>query len=208
MKDLKLKAIFVVFLMTAIVWSSVLNYVGAEYGAPESSGFTSGNWCIEYDDEIERNNETIIVNGSLIINNSGILKLSNVNLKINSIENNIYKIWVKPGGTLFLSSTNICSYNQNYLYKFIVEGYMYMENCTINNVWGSSNNPQSGVQLNSDAEIYYSTINGSSGTGIYVNESNPTIQNTVISNCHYGIYCQSPYYTFKCLYFSKSDRTI
>ena len=188
----KLKSVFVVFIMTAITWSAFFNYVSGESGAPDVNGETSKVWYIEYGDHIVRQNETLTLNGDLIINSSGILDLSKVQLIINSTISNRYRIWVKPGGILYLLSSTIDSYDPNYSYECIIEGELYMKNCTVNNVWGNSGEAKGGVQIYSDSTIIDSKINGSSGTGIYINESAPTIYNTIISNCYYGIYYDGP----------------
>ncbi len=188
----KIRAYFVVFLMTAITWNFILFYAEAEYGAPSTNGETTNVWYIEYGDHITRENETLILNGNLIINSSGTLELSKVQLVVNSTSSNRYYIWVKPGGTLNLLSTKINSYNIDYSYEFIVEGDMYMENCTLDNLYGIQSTPTGGIQLYSNSVIIDSKINSSLGTGIYINESTPTIYNTTVSNCYYGIYFAGP----------------
>jgi hypothetical protein len=188
----KIKTVFIVTIMVVIAYNSMISYSKGESGSPEENGENSGDWYIEDGDYISRENETIIINGNLIINGSGILELTEVNLKINSTSNKTYGIYVKPGGELYISSSTIESYDNSYSYTFQVEGYMYMKKCTVNDLNGSSNNPNSGIQLYSDSKIIDSTINGSSGTGIYINESKPTICNTKISNCFVGIYFNGP----------------
>jgi parallel beta-helix repeat protein len=188
----KIKASLVMFLMIAVAWNIFPLKVYAESGAPGTNGETSGDWYIEYEDSITRRDENLTINGNLIINASGTLELYNINLTINSTATNRYYILVKPGGTLILYSTTIQSYNENYPYEFIIEGNMYMKNCTINNLWGSPCTPKGGIQVYSDVEIVDSTINCSSGTGIYINQSNPVISNNNINYNYYGIYFDGP----------------
>ena len=195
----KIKTIFVVFIMTAVAWNIIMDTSIAESGAPGTNGATSKDWYIEYDDSITRKDENITLNGNLIINCSGVLRFTNIILKINSTATKRHTIWVKPGGSLIMVNTTVSANDTNYPYEFIVEGEFYLYKCVINDVWATLEDPKGGIQISSDAIISESTINGSDGSGIYINESNPNIIDSIISNCYYGVYVNGPLPTLNIL---------
>lgn len=59
----------------------------------------NGDWYIDAGDNLVYKNQTIILNGNLIINNTGSLTFYNVTLKMNCTSNGQYHIEVRNGGT-------------------------------------------------------------------------------------------------------------
>ena len=121
-----------------------------------------GDWVIGMDTYV--GNETIILNGNLIITNTGGLTLNNVTLLMNCTFDGQYHIEVQSGGWLnFTNESNITAYNVDYNYYMKVNSgtYFSMENSSVSYVgfeWGT-NGDRMGLWINTDdSMIKNSTI--------------------------------------------------
>jgi parallel beta-helix repeat protein len=77
----------------------------------------NGDWVITNETLVE--NETIILNGNLIVESGGNLTLKNVTLKMNCAENGTYHIEVQDGGSMYiLEGSNITSNTPDGIHRF------------------------------------------------------------------------------------------
>ena len=118
----------------------------------------SGNWVIS--DTTTINDQTIFLDGNLIIQTSGELNLNNCTLIMNCSSQNSYSIYVEgslfTGGEFNVINTQIQSANSNYPFVFSVNmsATMNMNGCTVKNLGGELNisDPLSsfgGIQIHS-----------------------------------------------------------
>ncbi len=117
-----------------------------------------GNWVIS--DTTTINDQTIILDGNLIIQTSGELNLNNCTLIMNCSSQNSYSIYVEgnlfTGGEFNVINTQIRSANSNYPFVFSINmsATMNMNGCTVKNLGGELNmsDPLSsfgGIQIHS-----------------------------------------------------------
>lgn len=111
---MSVKPYVTVFLVILILANSFLVVLSV------NSQPTQGNWVVTGIEVIE--NQTIILNGNLIVRNGGNLTLINVILIMNCLYRGQYSIGVDPGATLHVYRCNISSANPDYRYAFNVEG--------------------------------------------------------------------------------------
>lgn len=159
----------------------------------------SGDWSIT--DSTTISNQTINLDGNLVVKSGGRLILDNVVLKMNCASNGQYMIKVESGGGLVLNGTTVTCPTDGLYYKFQIYGDADIENSTIEKVWGiQASFPYwvGGIEIYSDnVSIVGSTVRNCFGNGIMINGSSPEIRNCFISNNGWrGISCcgdASPY---------------
>jgi hypothetical protein len=187
----------------------------AEQGAP-ISGQTLGDWVIQSGDDLLYEDETIVVNGDLIIQDSGILRLNNMRIEMRGRGDNEAAaiLIVEEGGSLFATQSTITAYrngtggpNDFTEYKFEVYGSMVLENCHVSRMWGlydgyvigpiesTHSEVQGGIQIFSDdVQIFNSTVTESQSSGIYIVDASPLIMNCSVSyNNRNGLWAGSRY---------------
>ena len=84
----------------------------------------NGDWIIENETIVK--NESFELNGSLIINENGDLKLDNVNIEVNSSEE--YALIVEEGGKFSLIESSLAPSNSSNPNKIEIQGEMTIEN--------------------------------------------------------------------------------
>ncbi|MBU4222890.1 MAG: carboxypeptidase regulatory-like domain-containing protein [Euryarchaeota archaeon] len=162
--------------------------LGNEAYIPEPPMTINGDWIIN--DTQSYFDKKIFLNGNLIIQKKGDLKLDNVTLSIKLLSANQYKIEVQSGGrfNLLNSSVNPAYFNLGYYYDFNVYGYLDMENTLLRransiNFYDSSDD---------NSTISASTIEYNANYGINIQSSSPSIKsNTIAHNGNSGIYSSS-----------------
>jgi hypothetical protein len=101
------------FLTITILFISLFNMPSlcAEQGAP-ISGHTVGDWVIEAGDDLLYEDETIVVNGDLIIEDGGILRLHNMRIEMRGRGDNEAAaiLLVEEGGSFFATHSTITAY--------------------------------------------------------------------------------------------------
>ena len=114
------KLIFIVIsilLISAFSPAHILSDHSSGMAPPDEDNNTGGNgtgyfnqtWYIDASDDLAYANQSLILSGDLIINNSGRLVLSNFTLAINSSFNGQFRIIVEPGGILEIHSNSTIS---------------------------------------------------------------------------------------------------
>lgn len=176
-------------------------------GTPPPS---SGIWSITDYTVVE--NETIIVNGSIFIQNGGTLELRNTTLLMNLTSDGEFRIEVYSGGNLTVINSNITAYNitNNYYIKVDMDASLYVDSSEISYAgfgWGVAtglliyaNNTIIknsyihhnfvGIYLNANDSILINNIlknNTDSGIRLFNSNSN-IIENNSITNSTYGIF--------------------
>ena len=133
------------------------------------------DWVIENGDNITRSYSAFNFQHDLIIESGGALHLDSVFFIMNSTSQT-HKIWVKPGGTLYITNSTISTR------EILVEGTMYAEQGNQTNQISIDSATAPGVELKSGctAEIVNSTITGS-GTLITVEEPGAVIHGDTLS---------------------------
>ncbi|MGQ4891552.1 MAG: right-handed parallel beta-helix repeat-containing protein [Candidatus Njordarchaeia archaeon] len=130
---------------------------------------SSGTWSISDVTTIE--NEIIIVNGSIQINSGGKLVLKNSIIYMNSQYDGQYSISVLSGGNLTILNSTITAYNPGIAYYIKVSdgAYFYMNG----------------------GEISYAGYRYTDRSGLYINQDNTVIKNSILRNNYIGIYVKA-----------------
>ena len=164
----------------------------------------NGDWIIENETNVW--NETVILNGNLIIENLGNLTLKNVNLRINSRYSGEYGITVQNGGKLkILDYDNnsmtpidrsiITKHNNEFRYKFLTNpGSIFeMRNSELTECGFTMGvGGISGLTINSDNAIIENSTLYNNYRGIDIkNSKNNTIANNTIFDNYEGVYLDS-----------------
>jgi hypothetical protein len=89
---------------------------------------TNGDWIITGEEILE--NQTITLNGNLIVENGGSLALTNINLIINNTYKGQYLIEAKPGSSLAIYNSEIHPCNLEYGFRIIVENASFELVCS------------------------------------------------------------------------------
>ncbi len=134
--------------------------------------------------------ETITLNGDLMINETGHLTLDNVTILMNCAQDGEYHIEVHGGGELYIYNSNITSANPNYHYSFSVyeKSKLVMENSTLS--YCGYDNSTYGLSIyTDDVKIKNCTIEKNyCGIHLFNDKSVvPKIENNIIENNTYGI---------------------
>jgi parallel beta-helix repeat protein len=83
-----------------------------------------GDWIVTGAEAIE--NDTIILNGNLIIEPGASLTLTNVTLLFEQKLQDMYQILAKPSSSLVISNSTIAASQRDYRFAFIVQGAHFM----------------------------------------------------------------------------------
>lgn len=158
---------------------------GSARGEPESMGET-----LVVNDTLEITDTIVILNGNLTIGPAGNVTITGSELQVNSTNVTRYAITVQQGGRLTLTDS-LVTRNRTFGFDFIVNGSMVIENSTVS--WMNTFNgiEDSGLYVrSSDVVIGNSTIInwGAVSKAITVNNSAPTIRNSVLSSQYYGAF--------------------
>lgn len=129
---------------------------------------SSGDWIIS--DNTYVYNETIVLNGSIIIENGGKLTLENVTLKFNCTFDGQFNITVKSGGSLNITRSTITAWNPVYRYFISVFQGAHFNLSDSNLSYGG-----------------YSTESDGLYSGLYVEAEHSEIRNNKIQNFKYGM---------------------
>ena len=188
------KLFFLALIFGAIVIGMVIflsNVVTSESGAPppgpgDSDGggsyYSTSDWVIQNGDNVNRSNQTIILDGNLTIEDGGILIFRNVTLIMNCSEDGEFGITVNDGGKFFIldyddnsetmeDRSNITANNIEYEFKFLVNSGAKFE------------------MKNSElSECGYNWSGEDGRRGLTINTNNTTIENSSFYNNFYGIY--------------------
>jgi len=134
------------------------------------------NTSVRYD------NSNITFTGNLTVGNGGYLDLTDCNLSMNSTDEVFLTIHIMKGGVANLTNTTL---DQLGIigYRFMVNGTLNMENCSISGMYIFGDPDNSGIRIGS-GEV---TINGSSimndgpySKTLYMDNASPIIRNTII----------------------------
>jgi len=182
------------FLMLSGAFSP-LNAVGGGTGNfPAPSGT---DWTISNDTHVW--NETIILDGNLIVTSGGNLTLENVTILFNCSSNGQYRLEVMDGGQLHISDENgtpsVIASNTENAYKFWIQdgatadiSGTVITGCGYSS-WNGGTNNNTGLWINS-ANVTISDCNISGNyIGIYIHDTTSVgISSCLISSNTYGIY--------------------
>jgi parallel beta-helix repeat protein len=130
-----------------------------------------GNWIVDSDTYIE--DETIVLNGILIVQNSGNLTLRNVTLHLNCSYDGQYYIEVDGGIFSVTDNSSISTLNSS-------------------NSWHLKAHMGSKIQL-INSTLSYAGHSGWQESGIYLNANNSLILNCSIQNNYVGIWLHQAY---------------
>jgi len=168
---------------------------------PDSSGGTVyGDWTVT--DSRSYDSVTIwLESGNLSVESGGSLSLNRVQLVFSNLEDGVYWLDVKAGGTLRLTDkTVVTSALSSIHYRWTVRGAMTMDNSSCSEMWGATDSWAGGIQIYSgQASITNSTIFKGRTGGISIFDCSPVIAwNTVRQNGQDGAskdYCFGIYAT-------------
>jgi parallel beta-helix repeat protein len=138
-----------------------------------------GDWIVTGSENVE--NTTIVLDGNLIIEESGSLTLRNVTLLFEQKPQDMYKLMAKPGSSLNISKSIIVSSQTDYRFLFIVDGANFViKNSKLEGLGRPSEfgyNPGGGLLIyNTDGAILEdNTINHHESYGISITNSNNII---------------------------------
>jgi parallel beta-helix repeat protein len=153
-------------------------------------------------------NETIVLDGDLIVNGTGSLYFMNVTLIMNCSTAGQYKIEVMGGGQLYIwdndwdrltmdDGSNITAYDPYYKYLFWIQkdSYFEMRNSNISwcgYEWGT-NGKHSGLWINTNNTVITGNHITKMRNGIvYFESNNNTLENNTIRNNYFnGLYIRS-----------------
>jgi parallel beta-helix repeat protein len=161
------------------------------------TGDFQGTWYVDSGQDLSRANQTLNLTGSLIINGTGRLVLTNFTLNFNNSYNGEYNLIVRSGGTLeLLDNSSITSNLTTARYAIIVEpgGTAILNSSTIEYCGWSEQHP--GLKLLfehnntaiTNSSINFVTFNNTySGITVFNKTGNLTIRNSIITNSVIGI---------------------
>ncbi len=178
-----------------LAWNVSADGTG-NYPAPEN-----GDWVIENDTHVW--NETIVLNGNLIIEDNGNLTFRNVTLIMNCSKNGEFGIEVKDSGKFYIldydnnqettnDRSNITANNPEYEFKFLVNsGAVFeMKNSELSECGYWQGKP--GLTIKADNAVIDNSSFYNNWYGIYLSSSsNNQITNNSVSNSQVGIYLSS-----------------
>lgn len=118
----------------------------AETGGPVGGMTSPAGWIVEDGDNLTYSDETILLNGDLVIQPGGTLTFENVEMYSNARgdKNATIRILVEEGGTFIVQGSLLSSRyevdeyqgNQPWRYKFHVYGALNMTASTVEYMWG------------------------------------------------------------------------
>lgn len=194
------------FLMAMFLLAAVLMILmfdsGAEVGGPVGGMTSPSGWIVESGDDLTYSDETILLNGDLIIQSGGKLTFEGIDIYSNARgdKNATIRIHVEEGGTFIVMESLLSSRfevdqyqgNQPWRYKFQVYGtlnitgstveYMWgdLEGIVITDVFGSMHSTNTGgIEIwSDDVFIQDCTITRGQTCGLNIWEGSPTICDT------------------------------
>lgn len=169
---LKLFLITTFFLLTSLIIAPcVLPEGTGDYPPPEE-----GDWIVSEDTHVR--DETIVLNGDLIVLEDSSLTLENVTLIINSSMTDLHGVTVNSGGRMDVIASNITASPGAALFE--VYGDMVMELSSVSHMY-------TGIEIfHGEVYIANSTIFDNSENGILC-EGNPIIYNNTIHSNLRGV---------------------
>lgn len=165
-------------LLTLVVVVSSLSFSGEIASAPP----ISGNWVVFGQESYS--NTTVVLNGSLIITETGKLTLDNVTLIVNSTYHGEHGIRVNQTGVFVVNNSWIESYDPDFTYSFEVYGSLFFNYSTAENLYGlPSGITKGGIQVyGGNLTMYHSNVTKSRGDGIHLVQASATLSNCEVSN--------------------------
>ncbi|MBC2697376.1 MAG: PKD domain-containing protein [ANME-2 cluster archaeon] len=157
---------------------------GSNLENPNDVMIIEGDWIIT--DSQAYSDKNILLNGSLIIRNGGILNFNNISLKMRLLEADQHKIEVEYGGKFYINDSNIsCLYPElNFRYYFRNYGYLNIQNSSVS--WADS---IYFYDSSDDSSVINSSRIENNNYGVYIYSASPNITNNeIINNTGYGIY--------------------
>jgi hypothetical protein len=160
-----------------------------------SSRTINHDWYINSNEKVEISNQTITINGNIIINSTGILKLNNVTLILNNTDNNVSKIIVRSLGALIVNGSSIKPENKNRAISivFLSDSIGRFSNALLDGLVQNKTEFKNGTFENAsivcwtnDLELSNSVIVNSK-YAMYIENSSPHLENITIDNCANGI---------------------
>jgi parallel beta-helix repeat protein len=186
--------ILVAFLM---LFSTVFSVQSSGQGTGNYPAPGTGDWTISNNTHVW--NDSIVLNGNLIVASGGNLTLENVTISFNSNSNGQYRFEVQNGGQLHIRDLNgtpsVIRSNTSYAYKFWIQNgssadftNSVVTNCGFNS-WNQNTNNNTGLWISSPNVTILNCNISSNYIGIYLyNTSNIRISSCLISSNTYGIY--------------------
>jgi len=184
----------------------------AEDGGPVQGMTSPLGWYVRDGDNVSYSDETILLNGDLIIEAGGTLNFENVELYSNARgdKNTTLRIEVREEGTLIVRDSLISSRyeideykgNQPWRYKFQIYGLLNMTDTIVEYMWGDLEGiiiPDTGGSLHStntggievfsdDVFIQRCTVTRGQTCGMNIWEGSPTILDTgFVENDMFGM---------------------
>ena len=187
-----------VAIFSPIVADFELNFLEdskAESLSQEINKFFEQDWYIDANNTVNLTNQTIILNGNLIINSTGALKLFNVTLILNNTNNDANDIILNPLAKLILEN---CSIKTSVSSQ---EATINLKNNSIAEFRGTQfSNLGQDLNISVNGEFFTGAILSESDNllvmdcviegsdcGIYLEKSSPSIQNVLFKNCDLGV---------------------
>jgi len=144
---------------------------------------SSGDWTVTGTESYS--DQTIVLNGSLFVENGGNLTFRRVTLKMNCAYDGQWNITVRGGGKFYvLDGSIITSVDQNYKYAFAVESdsTFRMNNSELHECgWVSTRWQTNGLQIHSDDAIVENSLISHNLNGIDAHKSGIIIRNNNIT---------------------------
>ena len=143
--SLKYLSIFTIFIMVSVVFNGiVMNAFASGYGAYPSP--ENGDWIITNETYVQY--ETILLNGNLIITNTGKLTLYDAVLQMNCSYNGEFKIQVNQSGELNVLRSTIQngSSDSNHNFYYLPDSQGIISNSTISHC-GYATNGSKGLRI-------------------------------------------------------------
>jgi hypothetical protein len=161
-----------IFIVCLIICFPATTINSAGEGQGDYPPPNEGDWIIVNNTYVH--DESILLNGNLIIKENATLTLENVTFNIHSNVSSIRGIYVNSGGVLIANFTKISSYPKSFIFN--VEGNLTMESCIISNTTSGIRNDNGFVQIEN------STIHNNDFAGVYSNGTTILKNNVIHSN--------------------------
>ncbi|MFW9915297.1 MAG: nitrous oxide reductase family maturation protein NosD [Candidatus Thorarchaeota archaeon] len=163
------------FCLLLLVISWLILFCNTNYSlvrATENPPSPSGDWIISNGEDWTHENKAFILNGSLVVENGGILNLRNVTLRMNNT-NSEFNITIRSGGKLILENCTVTVLNINDFLKWFLKA-----------------ESGSDVRLLNSTFNYAGRIEGTHGdhSGLWINTNDAIVLNCSINNNYFGLY--------------------
>jgi hypothetical protein len=147
------------------------------------------DWYISANQVIEIKNQTIILNGDLIINATGRLSLFNVTLIFNNTQIEDFDLIVNENATLYLDQSKLTASNSELGTRVLFKPHsiVTIRNSNLSNL-GLNTSQHYGINIFSDNVLLDNCVVTNNTYGLFLNNSSPTLTRLTISDCTFGLF--------------------